>query len=299
MRKLFLIIFPIFLYSCMDPQDTDIGTNKYYSFDGEYILSQNWYSERDFFDDNECNLYEWCGKSERDIMVSGNQFTFVDYYGDQRACKFFQNLNLGPEFKKVILHCFGQTHDEIYEVNFDEGVLIQEYPTTSSYKLKLEPTSEKNIPKTSNIKRGQEEIFQELNESIISEMELDDDFDVTDIFRADESGYFVYAEEIILDDGSTGGEIGGAVADGVCSYFGMPSELCYEIGRNVGTEVNKNDGSVTTQNLCIFFIHVGLSRIIDEFMIICESFDHPTSSDFQPYMPTQLYYPYHTDPIKL
>ena len=282
----------------MGPQDTDIGTNKYYSFDGEYVLSQNWYSERDFFDNNECILYEWCGKSDRDIVVSGNQFTFVDYYGDQRACKFFQNLNLGPEFKKVILHCFGQSHDKIYEVNFDEGVMIQEYPITSSYKLKLKPASENNIPKTSNIKRGQEKIFPKLNDAIIAEMEMYD-FDVTDIFRADESGYFIYADEIILNDGSTGGEIGGAIAGGICGYFGMTGDLCYEIGRNFGSEVSKNDGSVTTQNLCISFIHVGLSRIINEYIIVCESFDHPTSSDFQPYIPSKLYYPSHSHPFKL
>ena len=47
MKKLFLILFSTVLFSCMDPQDTDFSTYEdgtaieYYSFDGDFSLSQN------------------------------------------------------------------------------------------------------------------------------------------------------------------------------------------------------------------------------------------------------------------
>ena len=304
MKKLLLILFSTVLFSCMDPQDTDFSTYEdgtaieYYSFDGDFSLSQNWWSERDFFDDNECFEWEYCNLSEKNIIVTDNKFSFVDYYGDQRDCKFFQNLNVKSKFKKILLHCFGPSHNRIYEVDFDKTLLIQEYPTYSTYKIKLEPRSENSFPELSKIKGGQAPIISGLNQTIIDN-DMASQIDSASLSRFDDEGFFVFANEIILDDGSVGGEIGGLVGAGFCYLMGWDIELCALGGSLAGEELTKNDGSITTQNLCIGYVHVDSTRIIDEYMVVCEQFDHPTSTDFKDYLPTELYDPSHGTPSVL
>ena len=116
------------------------------------------------------------------------------------------------------------------------------------------------------------------------------------------SNYFVFGEDLYLNDGSegelVGGILGGVVAEGACLYFlSLPgcSVAGSELGSYYGRKLTVQDGSTIKQSVCVGYFHVYGNKQVFNFgdhIYLCEEFSHPAKRDYSEYIPTYFTKPY-------
>lgn len=115
------------------------------------------------------------------------------------------------------------------------------------------------------------------------------------------SNYFVFGEDLYLNDGSEGEMIGrilgGALSEGACLVFlALPgcSVAGSELGAYYGRELTIQDGSTIEQSVCVGYFHAyGNKQVfnMDDYIYLCEKFSHPAERDYSNYIPTYFTQP--------
>lgn len=109
------------------------------------------------------------------------------------------------------------------------------------------------------------------------------------------SNYFVYGEDLYLNDGSIGEFLGGTLgtlAGSACEVFAsLPgcTVAGAELGAYFGRELTEQDGSIIEQRVCVGYFHVygkKESFNLDDYIYLCEKFSHPAQRDYSEYIPT-------------
>ena len=263
--------------------------NEYYIFDGNYSLSQNWYTELLDFDPSECyehfttSAHEVCDIS---IQVKDNSFSFLDWLGNRRDCYILQNWDLPDTYDRILLYC----NDGVYQVREeenDDGYFFLKYPLSSKYKIFIDPSInffdqvfKRETHKKKTIKNLS--IRSERNNLLIKKYV---NIDRNKTLLANDQRIIVYADDIKLSDGTEGKIAGQILGTLTCDFILGLDFDCSSIAGEIGAEAARNDGSYITQNLCISYDAIDSQGNIYEFAYICEKFSHPFDSDFQSYIP--------------
>tara|TARA_B100001063_G_C16745662_1_gene547334 strand:- start:482 stop:1411 length:930 start_codon:yes stop_codon:yes gene_type:complete len=292
MRYFLVLVTSILIVACSrTPVPLDIKTindlfkhnEKFYLYDGEFYLSQNWYSPPDNFEMSECDDY--LNNSSPvcliPIKVINNTFDFIDYYGVNRTCTFYQNQDLSDTYQSIFLWCEGDTHQSIYSINFiGNKLLIQEFPH-KEYKYLLETKAKEDLVFFTGSFKDIKSLSTR-NRDII-DMYADIDRNLT--LSSENHRWFVYSDDIILNDGS-GGEIAGEIMGAfTCNYLLQLPIDCSSIAGSIGRDLTENNGETITQNLCINYDAINNEGYSYHHIWVCEKFDHPNNVDFSEYIP--------------
>ena len=293
MRNILILLTSVLLVSCSEETEMpDVKDDvvlfehkdEFYIFDGEFSLSQNWYSPRDSFDMTECADYiEHIRPSCLiPITIIDNVFSFVDYYGEDRTCTFYQNQDLPKTYQNTFLRCVGVGHDSLYSVELTNNkFLVQEFPLYKTYKYLIEADSKKALIYTTSSFKDTQSLATRNKELIEQQVEIDRNLSLSsDNYRG-----LVYSDEVVLNDGS-GGEFAGELLGLVtCNYLLQLPVDCSGVAGTVGKDLTKNDGKTITQNLCINYDAINKEGYIDHYVWVCEKFSHPNNVDFSNYIP--------------
>ena len=258
--------------------------DEFYLFDGEFYLSQNWYSPRDSFDMSECDDYAEHVRPSclMPITIMNNTFDFIDYYGEIRTCTFYQNQDLPYTYESVFLRCTGVGHDSTYSVELSGNrLLIQEFPLYKTYKYLLETDIKDDLAYITSTFNDIGNLSSRNRELIEQQVVIDRNLTLSsDNFR-----WLVYSDDIILNDGS-GGEFAGEVLGVVTCNFLLQLPIdCSGVAGTVGRDLTENNGETITQNLCVSYDAINNDGYIDHYIWVCEKFSHPNNVDFSKYIP--------------
>ena len=261
---------------------------KFESFDGSYVLSQNWNAPQGKFKRSECSNYpETCNIK---ISLKDNTFSFVNYYNTLRECRIFQNDSLDfPD--KFIAECRDSGSEtasytsKIYGlIRIEENILLEEFPY-KNYKILLEPAGLKtygSVRGSRSIKYKSRSIKNKSDIELIKDTFVYVDRGLT-VFSPNE-GYYIYANDIVINNGDLEGMVTGAAAQFACISYALPID-CYDLGFSIAKEIFADDGSEITQHLCINYdLYDGQGYSID-WVSVCEKFKHPSMADFSQYVP--------------
>tara|TARA_B100001778_G_scaffold261369_1_gene221808 strand:- start:250 stop:1185 length:936 start_codon:yes stop_codon:yes gene_type:complete len=265
---------------------------KFESFDGSYVLSQNWYTPEGKFKRSECSNYpETCNIK---ISLKDNTFSFVNYHNTLREriikCRIFQNDSLDLP-NKFIAECRDSGSEtasytsKLYGlIRIEENILLEEFPY-KNYKILLEPVGSKTYGSargSRSIKYKSRSIKNKSDIEEIKEKFVNVDRGLT-VFSPNE-GYYIYANDIVINNGDLEGMVTGAAAQFACISYALPID-CYDLGFSIAKDIFADDGSEITQHLCINYdLYDGQGNSID-WVSVCEEFKHPSMADFSQYVP--------------
>ena len=304
MRYILVLLTSILIVACSEETELQTIQNKedlfehndeFYLHDGDFYLSQNWWSPRDSFKRSECDdyaahVYPTCLIA---INITNNEFEFIDYYGVNRTCIFYQNQDLPNTYQKVLLVCEGGEHWSTYSVDIESSMLlIQELPLSEGYTYKylLETNIKDDLPYITSSFKDIEGLSSRTKELIERDAVIDRNLTLSsDNFR-----WLVYSDDIFLNDGSDG-EIAGQVMGAVtCNVLLQLPIDCSSLAGSIGKDLSKNDGTTITQNLCVSYDAINNEGYIYQSIWVCEEFDHPNNVDFSKYIPRYFSVPWIT-----
>ena len=294
MRYILILFTSILIVSCSEKNELLNTENRadlfehndeFYLYDGDFYLSQNWYSSPDSFKRSECDDYVDHVRPSCliPIKIINNYFSFVDYYGVERGCAFLQNQDLPNTYQKVLLNCFGEdgTHDSLYSVDLSGNMLlIQELPY-KQYKYLLETSTNDSLTYL-------EYSFEDIGNLSGRTKNLIEKHAVIErnlTLSSDDYRWLVWSDDIVINDGSDGeiaGEVFGAVT---CNILLQLPIDCSSVAGSIGKDITENDGTTITQNLCISYDVIDSEGYSYHYVWICEEFYHPNNVDFSKYIP--------------
>ena len=288
MKYILILFASILIVSCSEESELSNIENranlfehndKFNLYDGEFYLSQNWNSPPDSFERSECDAY--ADTCLIPIKIINNNFDFIDYYGDNRTCAFYQNQDLPKTYQKVLLWCTGETHNSLYSVDLsDNMLLIQEFPY-KGYKYLLETSTNDYLTYLEYSFKDVERLSGRNKEVIESYAAIERNLTLSsDNFR-----WLVWSDDIVINDGSDG-EIAGEVLGAVTCNFLLQLPIdCSSVAGSIGRDLTKYDGTTITQNLCISYDAINNEGYSYHYIWVCEEFYHPNNVDFSKYIP--------------
>mgnify|MGYP001182691517 FL=1 len=288
MKYILILFASILIVSCSEKNELSNIKNtadlfehndKFNLYDGEFYLSQNWFSPPDSFKRSECDAY--ADTCLIPIKIINNQFDFIDYYGDNRTCGFYQNQDLPKTYQKVLLWCTGETHNSVYSVDLsDNMLLIQEFPR-KEYKYLLETSTNDYLVYLEYSFKDVGRLSGRNKEAIESSAFLERNLTLSsNNFR-----WLIFSDDIVINDGSDGqiaGEVLGAIT---CNFLLELPIDCSSVAGSIGRDLTKNDGTTIMQNLCISYDAIGNEGYSYDYIWVCEEFYHPNNVDFSKYIP--------------
>ena len=288
MKYILILFASILIVSCSEENELSNIENranlfeyndKFNLYDGEFYLSQNWNSLPDSFERNECDAY--ADTCLIPIKIINNNFDFIDYYGDNRTCAFYQNQDLPKTYQKVLLWCWGETHNSVYSVDLsDNMLLIQEFPY-KGYKYLLETSTNDYLVYLEYSFKDVERLSGRNKEVIENSAAIERNLTLS----SNDFRWLVWSNDIVINDGSDGqiaGEILGTVT---CNLLLELPIDCSSVAGSIGRDLTKNDGTTITQNLCISYDAINNEGYSYHYIWVCEEFYHPNNVDFSKYIP--------------
>ena len=257
--------------------------DEFYLYDGAFYLSQNWFSSQDSFKRSECDDYVDHVRPSCliPIKIINNNFNFIDYYGANRACTFFQNQDLPNTYQKVFLVCEGDEHWSTYSVDLDGNMLlIQEFPD-KYYKYLLETNTKDDLAYIASSFKDIGSLSSR-NKELIERSAL---IDRNLALSSDNFRWLVYSDDMTLNDGSDGEITGQVMGALTCNLLLQLPIDCSSIAGEIGRDLTENDGTTITQNLCVSYDAINNEGYIYQSIWVCEEFYHPNNIDFSKYIP--------------
>lgn len=263
---------------------------KFESFDGSYVLSQNWNAPQGKFKRSECsNRPETCNIK---ISLKDNTFSFVNYYSTLKECRIFQNDSLSSDFSdKFIAECRDSGSEttsntsKLYGlIRIEENILLEEFPY-KNYKILLEPAGLKtygSVRGSRSIKYKSRSIKNKSDIELIKDTFVYVDRGLT-VFSPNE-GYYIYANDIVINNGDLEGMVTGAAAQFACISYALPID-CYDLGFSIAKDIFADDGSEITQHQCRNYDLYDRQGYSIDWVSVCEEFKHPSMADFSQYVP--------------
>ena len=263
---------------------------KFESFDGSYVLSQNWNAPQGKFKRSECsNRPETCNIK---ISLKDNTFSFINYYSTLKECRIFQNDSLSSDFSdKFIAECRDSGSEttsntsKLYGlIRIEENILLEEFPY-KNYKILLEPAGLKtygSVRGSRSIKYKSRSIKNKSDIELIKDTFVYVDRGLT-VFSPNE-GYYIYANDIVINNGDLEGMVTGAAAQFACISYALPID-CYDLGFSIAKDIFADDGSEITQHQCRNYDLYDRQGYSIDWVSVCEEFKHPSMADFSQYVP--------------